>query len=454
MSYTLPALPYAYDALEPHFDKQTMEIHHTKHHQTYVNNANAALESLPEFANLSAEELITKLDQLPADKKTVLRNNAGGHANHSLFWKGLKTGTTLQGDLKAAIERDFGSVDNFKAEFEKAAATRFGSGWAWLVLKGDKLAVVSTANQDSPLMGEAISGASGFPILGLDVWEHAYYLKFQNRRPDYIKAFWDVVNWDEASARFAAKIRLHCAEREASLMTRFFYIRSKGAAMHYPVNVFVGKVRDYDGSRPSAIGKIQIDGELTLGDLGLEGDEQAEKKIHGGPDRALCHYPREHYAHWARELPQQADLFCAPAFGENLSTEGLTEKNVYIGDIFRWGEALIQVTQPRSPCFKLNYHFAVSDMAQLMQNSGKTGWLYRVVAGGRVSGDAPLALVSRLSDVSVHEAGAIAWQMPFDDEQYHRLLSAAGLSVSWSRTMQKRRLSGKIENNSRRLWGK
>ena len=137
-----------------------------KHHQTYVNNANAALESLPEFANLPVEELITKLDQLPADKKTVLRNNAGGHANHSLFWKGLKTGTTLQGDLKAAIERDFGSVDNFKAEFEKAAATRFGSGWAWLVLKGDKLAVVSTANQDSPLMGEAISGASGFPIRG------------------------------------------------------------------------------------------------------------------------------------------------------------------------------------------------------------------------------------------------------------------------------------------------
>lgn len=166
MSYTLPSLPYAYDALEPHFDKQTMEIHHTKHHQTYVNNANAALENLPEFADLPVEELITKLDQVPADKKTVLRNNAGGHANHSLFWKGLKKGTTLQGDLKAAIERDFGSVDNFKAEFEKAAATRFGSGWAWLVLKGDKLAVVSTANQDSPLMGEAISGASGFPNPG------------------------------------------------------------------------------------------------------------------------------------------------------------------------------------------------------------------------------------------------------------------------------------------------
>ncbi|WEF28004.1 6-hydroxyaminopurine reductase [Klebsiella aerogenes] len=224
--------------------------------------------------------------------------------------------------------------------------------------------------------------------------------------------------------------------------------------MHYPVNVFVGKIRDYDGSRPSAIDKIQVDGELCLGELGLEGDEQAEKKIHGGPDRALCHYPREHYRDWIREFPQQADLFCAPAFGENLSTEGLTEKNVYIGDIFRWGEALIQVTQPRSPCFKLNYHFGISDMAQLMQNSGKIGWLYRIVAGGLVSSDAPLELVSRLSDVSVHEAGSIAWYMPFDDDQYHRLLSAAGLSVSWSRTMQKRRLSGQIEDSSRRLWGK
>ncbi|PWC12306.1 superoxide dismutase [Mn] [Brenneria roseae subsp. americana] len=204
MSYSLPSLPYAYDALEPHFDKQTMEIHHTKHHQTYVNNANAALESLPEFASLSAEALIAQLDKVPAEKKTVLRNNAGGHANHSLFWKGLKLGTTLAGDLKAAIERDFGSVDAFKEKFEQAAATRFGSGWAWLVLKDDgKLAVVSTANQDSPLMGEAISGASGYPIVGLDVWEHAYYLKYQNRRPDYIKAFWNVVNWDEAASRFA-----------------------------------------------------------------------------------------------------------------------------------------------------------------------------------------------------------------------------------------------------------
>ncbi|NDL64682.1 superoxide dismutase [Mn] [Acerihabitans arboris] len=203
MSYTLPSLPYAYDALEPHFDKQTMEIHHTKHHQTYVNNANAALESLPELASLPVDELIQKLDQVPADKKTVLRNNAGGHANHSLFWKGLKLGTTLTGELKSAIERDLGSVDAFKEAFEKAAATRFGSGWAWLVLKDGKLAVVSTANQDNPLMGDAIAGASGYPILGLDVWEHAYYLKYQNRRPDYIKAFWSVVNWDEAAKRFS-----------------------------------------------------------------------------------------------------------------------------------------------------------------------------------------------------------------------------------------------------------
>ncbi|CAI0930746.1 superoxide dismutase [Mn] [Serratia proteamaculans] len=205
MSYSLPSLPYAYDALEPHFDKQTMEIHHTKHHQTYVNNANTVLEAYPELAQYSVEDLIQDLDKVPADKRTFMRNNAGGHANHSLFWKGLKIGTTLGGDLKAAIERDFGSVEKFQEEFEKAAATRFGSGWAWLVLKGDKLAVVSTANQDSPLMGEAVAGASGFPIVGLDVWEHAYYLKYQNKRPDYIKAFWNVVNWDEAAARFAAK---------------------------------------------------------------------------------------------------------------------------------------------------------------------------------------------------------------------------------------------------------
>jgi MOSC domain-containing protein YiiM len=224
--------------------------------------------------------------------------------------------------------------------------------------------------------------------------------------------------------------------------------------MNHPVNVFIGKIKDYEGSRPSAIAKLQVDGELSLTEKGLVGDEQAEKKIHGGPDRALCHYPREHYAFWASEYPDLAGLFVAPAFGENLSTEGLTEKNVFIGDIFRWGEALIQVTQPRSPCFKLNFHFGISDIATQMQNAGKTGWLYRVILAGKVETDAPLTLVSRLSDVSVYDACAIAWHMPFDDEQYHRLLSAAGLSTSWTRTMQKRRLSNKIEDNSRRWWGK
>ncbi|MDE1478162.1 superoxide dismutase [Mn] [Xenorhabdus bovienii] len=208
MSYSLPALPYSYDALEPHFDKQTMEIHYTKHHQTYVTNTNTALEAFPELAKLPIDDLIQQLDKIPADKRTFIRNNAGGHSNHSLFWKGLKLGTVLSGALKVSIERDFGSVDSFKEKFEQAAATRFGSGWAWLVLKEDgKLAVVSTANQDSPLMGEEIAGASGYPIMGLDVWEHAYYLKYQNRRPDYIKAFWDVVNWDEATKRYEEKIK-------------------------------------------------------------------------------------------------------------------------------------------------------------------------------------------------------------------------------------------------------
>ena len=207
MAYTLPELGYAYDALEPHFDAQTMEIHHSKHHQAYVNNANAALEGLPaELVEMCPGQLVSNLDKIPAEKRGALRNNAGGHTNHSLFWKSLKKGTTLQGTLKDAIERDFGSVEAFKTEFEKAAATRFGSGWAWLVLGQDgKLSVVSTANQDSPLMGKEIAGAEGFPIIGLDVWEHAYYLHYQNRRPDYIKAFWNVVNWDEAARRFEEK---------------------------------------------------------------------------------------------------------------------------------------------------------------------------------------------------------------------------------------------------------
>ncbi len=202
--FELPALPFAYDALEPHIDARTMEIHHTKHHQAYINNANAALEGLETLQAHSVEDLIQNLDAVPADKKAVLRNNAGGHANHSLFWTVLGTGTTLHGELEEAIKRDFGSVEDFKAKFAQAATTRFGSGWAWLVSKGGKLEVVSTANQDSPLMGESVAGVSGTPLLGLDVWEHAYYLNYQNRRPDYIGAFWNVVNWDEVAKRYAA----------------------------------------------------------------------------------------------------------------------------------------------------------------------------------------------------------------------------------------------------------
>lgn len=224
--------------------------------------------------------------------------------------------------------------------------------------------------------------------------------------------------------------------------------------MQYPVDVFIGTVREYAGSRPSAIGKAQVEGALSLTSRGLAGDKQAEKKIHGGPDRALCHYPREHYEQWAREFPQQAAWFIAPAFGENLSTVGLTEENVFIGDIFQWGETLIQVTQPRSPCFKVNFHSGIHELSGLMQEKARCGWLYRVIAEVKTTADTPLALVSRVSDIAVKEAAAIAWHMPFDDEQYHRLLSAAGLSSSWAKTMQKRRLSGKIESFSRRLWGR
>lgn len=205
MAYQVPPLPYAYDALAPHIDARTMEIHHDKHHQAYVDNANKALEGT-EFADLPVEELITRLDSVPADKKTALRNNAGGHANHSLFWTvmGPQGSTQPGGELMTAINDAFGSFDDFKKKFEDAAKTRFGSGWAWLVVQNGKLAVVSTANQDSPLMGEAISGTSGTPILGVDVWEHAYYLNYQNKRPDYLEAFWNVVNWDEVARRYAA----------------------------------------------------------------------------------------------------------------------------------------------------------------------------------------------------------------------------------------------------------
>ena len=201
MAYTLPPLDYSYDALEPHFDKETMEIHHSKHHQTYVNHLNAALKD-HELSTLSVDDLIQQLEKVPEDKKKAVRNQGGGHANHSFFWKNLKVGTTLSEPLEETIKSTFGSIDDFQSQFEKAAATVFGSGWAWLVLQNSSLKIVTTANQDSPLMGEAVSGTSGYPIIGLDVWEHAYYLKFQNRRPDYIKAFWNVVNWDEASRRY------------------------------------------------------------------------------------------------------------------------------------------------------------------------------------------------------------------------------------------------------------
>ncbi|MWP48974.1 MULTISPECIES: Fe-Mn family superoxide dismutase [unclassified Gilliamella] len=204
MAYTLPPLPYAYDALEPYIDSETMHLHHDKHHQTYVNNANAAIESLSaELKQLCPSELLKNLDKVPADKLTAIKNNVGGHVNHTFFWELLKVGTELKGELKTAIEKDFGSVDAFKEKFAAAAATRFGSGWAWLVLQNGKLAIVSTANQDSPIMGEKFAGVSGTPILTLDVWEHAYYLKYQNRRVDYIGAFWNVVNWDKVAELYA-----------------------------------------------------------------------------------------------------------------------------------------------------------------------------------------------------------------------------------------------------------
>ncbi|WP_392566142.1 Fe-Mn family superoxide dismutase [Utexia brackfieldae] len=205
MAYTLPALPYAYDSLEPYMDVETMHIHHDKHHQTYVNNANAAVEGLPaELQALSAEELLMNLDKVPAEKLTAVKNNVGGHVNHNFFWTLLKVGTELKGSLKAAIEKDFGSVNVFKEEFAKAAAGRFGSGWAWLISKNGKLSIVSTANQDSPIMGEKFAGVAGKPLLTIDVWEHAYYLKYQNRRPEFITNFWNIVNWDKVAELFEA----------------------------------------------------------------------------------------------------------------------------------------------------------------------------------------------------------------------------------------------------------
>tara|TARA_R110000782_G_scaffold101029_10_gene187568 strand:- start:62942 stop:63568 length:627 start_codon:yes stop_codon:yes gene_type:complete len=205
MAFTLPNLPYAKDALEPHIDAKTMEIHHGKHHAGYVDKANKALEGT-QWADKSAEEVVAQLDKMPADKQTAVRNNAGGHANHSLFWTvmGPGKGGKPSGDLAKAIDAAFGSFDKFKEAFADAGASRFGSGWAWLVVKGGKLSVCSTANQDNPLMPASFGGGQGTPILGMDVWEHAYYLKYQNKRPDYIAAFWNVVDWDAVAKRFAS----------------------------------------------------------------------------------------------------------------------------------------------------------------------------------------------------------------------------------------------------------
>ena len=200
MAYSLPPLPYPTNALEPHIDAKTMEIHHTKHHQAYINNANNALKDHPDLEKLDAETLIQDLSKVPEAIRTVVRNNAGGHANHSLFWTVLAphAGGEPTGELAAAINSTFGSFATFKEKFNAAATTRFGSGWAGLVKANGKLEVMSTPNQDSPLM----EGKT--PLLGLDVWEHAYYLNYQNRRPDYISAFWNVVNWPEVARRFSA----------------------------------------------------------------------------------------------------------------------------------------------------------------------------------------------------------------------------------------------------------
>ncbi|HTV02914.1 MAG TPA: superoxide dismutase [Luteitalea sp.] len=198
MPYELPPLPYAHNALEPSIDEQTMQIHHGKHHQTYVNNLNAALEKYPEHQGKPIEQLIADLNALPEDIRTAVRNNGGGHANHSFFWQvlGPNAGGAPTGAIAEAIDAKFGSFDAFKEAFAKAATTRFGSGWAWLIKSGSGVEVTSTANQDSPLM----EGKT--PLLGLDVWEHAYYLKYQNKRPDYIAAFWNVVNWDAVNTAF------------------------------------------------------------------------------------------------------------------------------------------------------------------------------------------------------------------------------------------------------------
>jgi len=201
MAYELPSLPYAYDALEPHIDAKTMEIHHTKHHQGYVTKVNAALEKHPELASKSIEDLMSDLNSVPEDIRGAVRNNGGGHANHSLFWTVMSPngGGTPSGEVAEAINKAFGSFDEFKTKFADAAATRFGSGWAWLCVKsGGEVHVESTPNQDTPLSD------GHTPIMGIDVWEHAYYLNYQNRRPDYVSAFWNVIDWDAVEKRYQA----------------------------------------------------------------------------------------------------------------------------------------------------------------------------------------------------------------------------------------------------------
>jgi Fe-Mn family superoxide dismutase len=197
VAYELPALPYGFDALEPHIDAQTMQIHHGKHHQAYVNNLNAALEKAPELQGKPVEDLIRDLNAIPESIRTAVRNNGGGHANHTLFWQimGPNGGGAPTGAIADAINSSFGGFDSFKEQINKAGVGRFGSGWAWLVESGGKLAIESTANQDSPIM----EGKK--PILGVDVWEHAYYLKYQNRRPDYLAAWWNTINWGAVNAR-------------------------------------------------------------------------------------------------------------------------------------------------------------------------------------------------------------------------------------------------------------
>ena len=198
MAHILPKLPYDYNALEPFIDEQTMVIHHTKHHQAYIDKLNAALETRPELADKSAEELITNLSAIPEDIRAAVQNHGGGHANHSFFWKILQKNSEFSGDVAEAITETFGSLDKFKAAFSQAATGRFGSGWAWLVVNNGKLEIIATANQDSPLS----QGKS--PILGLDVWEHAYYLKYQNRRLEYVEAFFNLINWGQANDNYQA----------------------------------------------------------------------------------------------------------------------------------------------------------------------------------------------------------------------------------------------------------